>query len=138
MSLRASRWVLAAYLAAIASIVLIANLGGTHAVFGFVAWVPFGDKLGHFVLMGTLAMLTDLATGRHEWKLGRVRVPSGPMVIAALVTAEELSQLALTTRSFDLVDLAADFAGIVALVGLSRALSARSEAEPAPDVPKPH
>lgn len=129
--------ILGAYAAIVVGIIVIANLGGTEHVFGFVRWVPYGDKVGHFVLLGTLALLADLAAKRRG--VGRLRVPLGPAIIAALVVLEELSQLALPTRSFDLADLAADAAGIVAFVALGRRLApsgeapARTSVEGAPD-----
>ncbi len=111
--------VLALYAAVLGVILVAANLGGTHEVFHLVTSVPGGDKLGHFVLMGVLAALVDLALRRRD--VGRV--PLGPAVVLALVTLEEVSQRWMSTRTFDLLDLAADVAGIVAFTALGRALA---------------
>ena len=46
--------------------------------------------------------------------------------VFALVFAEELSQLAIASRSFDLLDLLADALGIVAFVGAGRLAAHRS------------
>jgi hypothetical protein len=96
-------------------LIAVADVGGTHARFGFVTHLPYGDKLGHFGLMGMLALLADLAAGQRNLR--------APAAVAGLVLLEELSQLGLPgLRSFDLRDLLADALGIVSCVGLGRAL----------------
>lgn len=91
----------------------VADVGGTQASFGFVTRWPYGDKLGHFGLMGLLALLADLATGQRDLR--------APAAVAGLVLLEELSQLWLPgRRSFDLGDLLADALGIVGFMALGR------------------
>jgi VanZ family protein len=79
---------------------------GIRALYGF----PGGDKLGHFVLMGTLALLADLAIRRRFTR----RLPLGSTVVAALVVIEELSQALFPERTFSGADLAASLLGIAA------------------------
>lgn len=112
----AARITLAVYVAFVVGVVGLADAGGTHAVFSFVDAVPYGDKLGHFLLIGLLALLVDLALGCRDVR----RVPLGPAIVSVLVLAEELSQLALPTRTFDGLDLAADVIGIVLFVAVGR------------------
>ncbi len=83
-----------------------------------------GDKLGHFLLMGTVAFLVTLAMP------GRWRV-RGLFILAGLLTLEEFSQLFFQTRTFSLLDLACSLAG-VSLFGylsllLNRYLDKRAE-----------
>ena len=54
------RALLVVYALVLIAIVVVANLGGTMEIFGFVAWVPYGDKLGHFVLMGVIRLKSTL------------------------------------------------------------------------------
>ena len=73
------------------------------------------DKAGHFVLLGTLAVLVDLALLQvlprvSAWTLAM----AGSLAIAALISLEELSQMWVPTRTADWFDLLASFAGIVA------------------------
>lgn len=77
---------------------------------------PGGDKLGHFVLMGWLAFVVQLAVAavrREPAPAGaRALVARGTLVVAAVVALEELSQLAFLVRTPSLLDLAASLAGI--------------------------
>jgi polysaccharide biosynthesis protein VpsQ len=121
-----ARIVLALYAVLLAVIVAIANIYGTRRAFGFVDAVPGGDKLGHFVLLGAFAMLVDQALGMRDVAIARLRVPVGPAIVFAIVFLEELSQLWFrSTRSFDLVDLAADVLGIAVFVALGRVATGR-------------
>ncbi|MBX3272745.1 MAG: VanZ family protein [Sandaracinaceae bacterium] len=134
--MRAS-WTLAlgAYAAVVIAIVAVADLGGAATLFSAVAHVPYGDKLGHFALIGALALLADLAAGRRDARLGRLRVPLASAVVFALVLAEEVSQLAVPARSFDLLDLLADALGVAVFVGAGRVVAARTAR--APDAARP-
>jgi hypothetical protein len=93
-------------------IILLAGRGSMNPVFAFVQRTPYLDKLGHFLLIGLLALLVNLALGARRWQVGGQRVLLGSAVVAALVTLEELSQLFLPNRAFSLLDLAANYAGI--------------------------
>jgi len=71
------------------------------------------DKAGHFILLGTLALLVDRALLQvwprvSAWTLAAV----GSLTIAALISLEELSQLWVPTRTADWFDLLSSFAGI--------------------------
>lgn len=121
------RWLVVAsvaYAGLIGVIVVVADVGGTGAMFGALHAVPHGDKLGHFVLIGVLALLVDLGW-RRDLRVGPVRVAWAAVVIAALALAEELTQIGLPTRTFDLGDLSADWLGIAAFVGAGRWLRPR-------------
>ena len=117
---RSMRRIAIAYAVFVVAVIALADVRGTHASFGLITRLPHGDKLGHFVLMGLLALFADLAAGQRD--LGRV--PLAPAVVAGLVSLEELSQLWLPgLRSFDLLDLAADALGIASAVWLGRRLA---------------
>ncbi len=64
-----------------------------------------GDKVGHFVLMGSVAFLITLAMPKN----GRLY---GLLILAALLTLEEFSQLFFKTRTFSLLDLACSLSGV--------------------------
>ena len=90
---------------------------------GFFSWVqtiPLGDKLGHFVLMGTLAFLLNSALKGRRIRPG---VQLGGVIVAVFVVAEEISQRWLPWRTFDFGDLLADFLGIASADWLSRRFS---------------
>jgi VanZ family protein len=82
---------------------------------GIVYSFQYGDKAGHFALLGVLALLVDLALIEL---LPRLRPSSlalaGSVTIAALISLEELSQVWMPTRTPDWLDLVASYAGIFA------------------------
>ncbi len=74
--------------------------------------VPCGDKLGHFVLMGFLSFLANMLFRVRTFSFLGQRLLLGSAVVFAVVFIEECSQLFLPRRSFSLLDLSADAAGI--------------------------
>ena len=89
----------------VAYIIVAADEGTMPALIKRLYDYPNGDKLGHFLLMGSLAFVVALALPRL-WKL------RGLLILAGLLTLEECSQLLFTRRTFDLLDLACSLAGI--------------------------
>ena len=75
--------------------------------------VPFGDKVCHFLLMGGLCAWTVLALGWSGERAPRRAVLWGTSAVSVVVVLEEFSQIWIEGRTFDLVDLAADFGGIL-------------------------
>lgn len=94
-------------------IIALANLGKL-GILGFLNEIPFGDKAGHFILYGILTLLVDLALFRSRPDLSRrllaLRVA---LILSLLIGLEEFSQQFLSNRSFDLVDLAFSYLGVV-------------------------
>ncbi|MDQ3037265.1 MAG: VanZ family protein [Myxococcota bacterium] len=109
------RWLVviaAAQAALVATIVFLADTDRLAPLLTAVHAVPLGDKLGHVVLMGTLALTVDLALHARTVTVARVPLRVGSMAVLAVVVLEELSQRWLPSRNFDLGDLAADVIGI--------------------------
>ncbi|WP_249319325.1 VanZ family protein [Pseudoalteromonas sp. BDTF-M6] len=95
-------------------IIYLANTAQPSVFFDLVRALPYGDKLGHFVLFGTATLLVSLALKAACWRLGRVKVYWGALVVFVFALCEEISQAFIASRTFDLVDLTADVLGIVA------------------------
>ncbi|MGB1251029.1 MAG: VanZ family protein [Candidatus Promineifilaceae bacterium] len=109
------KWIAGGFVIFILYVIYLANSGADHVFFQFVRWVPYGDKIGHLGLIGTLALLVNLAVGDRVvqgWRFGRNPLLLGTLVVSILVVLEELSQLFLVNRTFDLIDLTFDFIGI--------------------------
>ncbi len=108
------RWALAlAWLAMCGLIIGLADRGQLKPVYRFIGIHPGSDKIGHFLLIGASAGLLNLALGLrtvrwfgHPWLLGSA-------LVRLCCTLEEISQIWLPARSFDLLDLAGDYAGIL-------------------------
>jgi VanZ family protein len=99
-------------------IIYLANTGQSSVFFKFVASIPYGDKVGHFCIFGSLTLaanfllkcksLTFTFTSKKELKLY-----VGSMLVFLFALTEELSQFFLANRTLDIFDLLADIIGIV-------------------------
>lgn len=76
--------------------------------------IPGADKTGHFVLMGTLALLIVLAFSDSRIRGHRLGALGCLIAVAAVVTLDEFSQSFLPRRTVDVNDLLASYAGIFA------------------------
>ena len=96
----------------IAYILYAANVGHEIFFFKILKSVPMGDKLAHIVLIGTLAFLVNLLLQVKTFKIRKRELLLGSLIVFGLVTVEEFTQIYIPTRSFDLVDLMANYIGI--------------------------
>lgn len=82
---------------------------------GFLSWyrkIPYGDTIGHFFLIGLLALLINLSLRNQILRIRGIPFLKGSVFVMGVVILEELSQIFISSRSFSLSDLGADFAGI--------------------------
>ena len=89
---------------------------------GFIAVLyafPYGDKVGHFLLIGGLAFLVNLSLSCRTIGLAKRNILLGSLVVAALVTVEEASQALFKTRNASLGDLGSSYLGILAFSRLA-------------------
>lgn len=107
------KWLAILFSLFIAGVILLADLG-MLGILGVVNRIPYGDKIGHFLLYGLLTLLIDLALFRSHPDLRpnliAIRVA---LVLALLIGLEEYSQLFFANRSFDLIDLFFSYLGVV-------------------------
>lgn len=99
------------YVLILAGIVILADLQGTN-YFSFIGYIPFGDKIGHFCLMGMFSFLLNLVLKVKQIRFLKVNLLLGSLIVFLIVTLEELSQIFVRGRSFDVTDLIADYTGI--------------------------
>ena len=82
-------------------------------------WVPdaltdtWWDKAGHVFFGGLLAVLANEALRYRFFKFGERRILVGTLIVVFLISIEEFLQQYLPTRSFEILDLVADYSGIV-------------------------
>ena len=110
------------FIAFVLWVIFMANTGQDIWLFELTRKVPFGDKLGHFLVFGSLTLMANLAT---RGKLMRFKLGSiywGSLSVLIFVTLEELSQYFVATRTLDLLDYLANLLGILCFTGLSREL----------------
>jgi len=120
------RWALAiGWVVFIAVIIFCADRRLLQPVFGFIASHPGSDKAGHFLLIGSMAFLLNLALGVREVRCCERGWLLGSFIVGVVFTLEEISQLWLPTRTFDWGDLAGDFAGIFFFGWLAKRVAMR-------------
>ena len=107
------KWLTILFALFIILIIILADMGklGILQIFN---QIPFGDKAGHFILYGILALLTNLTLFRSvppERRKG-VAVVSD-LTLALLIGLEEFSQRNFPSRTFGLDDLTASYLGVI-------------------------
>jgi VanZ family protein len=108
------------YVLILAGIVVLADLRETQFLFKPIRRMPYGDKIGHFLLMGFFSFMLNLALKAKTFRVWRINFLLGTLIVLVVVFIEECSQIFIRGRSFDYRDLIADFAGIVIFGELAR------------------
>lgn len=103
----------AVYIALIILIIFLANSGALHSVIKPLQQIPYFDKWGHFFLVGMLAFVVNIALSLRTIKLFKFKLLLGSLIVAVIMTLEEFSQAFVSSRTFDLIDLTADYVGII-------------------------
>lgn len=106
------KWLTALYVLILVVIIFLADSKDYRFLFKFIRDTPYGDKAGHFILMGLFSLILNLALSCKMVKLWKINLLMGSLIVALVVTLEEFSQLLIRYRSFDLIDLLFDYAGI--------------------------
>lgn len=118
MSKSQKTWVLAFwfYLGIILSISISAYL---KIIPNEISQFPYYDTILHFLLIGMAAYLGHLALNKRKIQLLNIYLPLAPLLVTFFTTIEEFLQKLTPHRSFDLMDLAADFCGIILFTWLA-------------------
>jgi polysaccharide biosynthesis protein VpsQ len=98
----------------IVAIIILANTGGLPPFLRAAYDFPGGDKIGHFLLYGLLTLLLTLTFLRslRNTDPQRVAVSVG-LILALFLLAEEVSQLYIPRRTFNILDLLAGWLGLI-------------------------
>lgn len=95
-------------------IIALADINSTSSFrIGFFSFTH-SDKVGHVFLYGTLAFATTFFTNFKNIKVLFCRASIPIIFITVFAFAEEFSQVFLSSRSFELLDLLSDSIGIIA------------------------
>lgn len=117
-------------------IIAIIYAANHNALFqGLLDWVratPGMDKVGHFVLVGTLAFLVNWMLNCRTMPIAGRPFYLGSAGCFALFTMEEISQIWIPTRTFDFFDFLCNTLGILIIGSLAKFLPRTNvPAEPA-------
>nr|AIA12905.1 VanZ like family [uncultured bacterium] len=116
---------LVVYIFILAVIIFLADRKGTRYMLNFVGNIPYGDKLGHFLLMGGFSFLLNLVLNARSLTVWKFSYLLGSLIVLVTVTLEELSQIFVAGRTFDWSDLVFDFLGIFIFGELARYICRR-------------
>lgn len=111
-------WITLAFILFILAVIWVANSPEGPDRLEFIRSVPYGDKMGHFGLMGGASFLVTLLMRGEGRKIGKILIPFGALLVWEFVLLEEITQLYFPTRTFSFEDLFADFLGISVLGAL--------------------
>lgn len=126
-SLRLRRLATAVILPAILLIVYLADRGSLPPLIYRLYAFEYGDKLGHFLLMGLLAFAMNGIFPKALALKGLPSLITGSAIAILFVILEEISQLFFSTRSFSLADLGCSLLGILSADLLVRRQRRRQE-----------
>lgn len=115
----------ALYILVLAGIVILADVRETQYLFRPVRRLPYGDKIGHFLLMGMFSLVVNLSLKARTVRVWKLSYLLGSLIVLVVVTAEEFSQIYIRGRSFDWTDLVADWAGIIVFGEIARLVCRR-------------
>ena len=107
-----TKWLAFAFSIFIIVVIVLADMGTLPGLIRGLYDFPNGDKLGHFILYGILSLLLNLAfTLRPGLNLSHI-ILIVSLILALLIGLEEWSQSLFGSRSMDIVDLLASYAGV--------------------------
>lgn len=122
----------AGYCAILFAIVWFADHEQFHFIFAWIRAIPGGDYVCHFLLVGGLAFVLNWALRGRKVRCAGCGWLLGSVIAFVLFTGEECSQIWLPGRTFDLLDLAANWAGVWCFDRVARRVLAR-EGKPPPN-----
>ena len=108
------------YIFIIAGIVILADVKSTQYLLRLSGGIPYLDKIAHFFLMGGFSFAVNLILKARNLSLWNFQYLMGTVIVLLIVTIEEVSQIFIIVRSFDIGDLAADYLGIIIFGEISR------------------
>lgn len=114
----------------ICTLIYLANTQTKNPITPLADAIPYGDKLGHFVLFGFLAFLVNLATGFWHFRSRKfpqisIYLQLGSIAVLSFALAEELSQAYFPARTLDAFDALCDILGVGLFTWVSARLAGR-------------
>ncbi|HIM94926.1 MAG TPA: trypsin [Campylobacterales bacterium] len=97
----------------ISFIIFLADTADHNFAFRLLGQVPYGDKIGHVVLYGVMALLLNYGLKFKFYRFLGFNMQLGALIVFAFAIIEEGTQYYIPSRSFDLYDVLGDFIGVV-------------------------
>lgn len=93
-------------------LIYLANIDDNNRLFDFIAATRYADKVGHFGIFFVLTLAAIIGSKFKSFAIMKLRIYYGMVAVTVFVVAEEVSQVFIPSRNFELLDLAADGVGI--------------------------
>ena len=106
------KWITVLFTLFILQVILWANTGTMPGALEMIYDFPNGDKVGHFILFGTLSFLVNKTTISMFKRSPKGIILSVSLILMLLVGFEEWTQQFLPNRTYSWIDLAFSYAGI--------------------------
>ena len=97
------------------SLMVIANTGNGTYLLTILNSIPFGDKLLHILMMGSLTAGLNLSWNFKTSKFFGREIWTGTLIMSVLISLEEVSQGFIPYRNFEVADLFCNYLGIYVL-----------------------
>ncbi|SFV71448.1 hypothetical protein MNB_SV-13-1412 [hydrothermal vent metagenome] len=100
----------------ISIIIFKADTADYNFAFRLIGNIPHGDKLMHGLLFGLMAWALNYGLDFKSIAIKKpisIKLQLGAIFVLIFATLEELSQLFIASRTFDVGDLVADVVGVV-------------------------
>ncbi len=102
------------FIAFLILVIIIADRGEGAKWWTFIDHIPYGDKVGHLGLIGTLSLLCNLAFHPRQPRWLPRWITLVTLMLLVILSGEEIAQAFIPTRTCDLFDWLADLAGLAA------------------------
>jgi len=107
------KWITFLFALFIILIIVLADKGQL-GLLKLINQIPYGDKVGHFVLYGILTLLINLTLLRSlPFQSPRRVTVISSLILALLIGIEELSQQFFASRTVSFQDLFAGYLGVI-------------------------
>lgn len=106
------KWITLLFILFILQVILWANTGTMPGALEMIYDFPNGDKVGHFILFGTLSFLVNKTTISMFKRSPKGIILSVSLILMLLVGFEEWAQQFSPNRTYSWIDLAFSYAGI--------------------------
>ena len=97
----------------ISFIIFLADTADHNFAFRLIGYVPYGDKIGHVVLYGLMALFLNYGFNFKSKKIFGFNMQIGAIIVLTFAGLEEITQYWLPSRTCDVFDFVADTVGVV-------------------------
>jgi VanZ family protein len=105
------KWLALVFTLFIIGVIILADEGLLGPIRRFYAF-PYGDKIGHFILYGLLALILNLFFLSRPHSDSKRLVLTVCLALMVLIGLEEWSQSRFPSRTLDPIDLLFGYAGV--------------------------